>query len=77
MWQFLLARPEINVNLQNSHGQTALHTAARFNIAEAASDLLQRQDVIVNSISHLGCSPAMVAAKYASNETLQVWRNTL
>ena len=29
VYQYLLARTEIQVNLQNSHGQTALHTAAR------------------------------------------------
>ena len=72
VWKFLLSKSELEVNLQNSHGQTALHTAARFNIPDAASDLLQRPEVDTNIGSVLGSSPSMVAVKYASKETLQV-----
>ena len=72
VWRFLLERPELNINLQNEHGQTALHTAARFNIQEAAVDILRRPDVDTNLQSILGSSPVMVAAKYASKETLSV-----
>ena len=68
----MLSKTELEVNLQNSHGQTALHTAARFNIPDAASDLLQRPEVDTNIGSVLGSSPSMVAVKYASKETLQV-----
>ena len=63
---------EVNINLQNEHGQTALHTAARFDIPEAAVDILRRSDVDTNLRSALGSSPAMVATKYASKETLSV-----
>ncbi len=72
VWRFLLGRSELEINLQNEHGQTALHTAARFNIHEAAVDILRRPDVDTNLQSILGSSPAMVAAKYASKETLSV-----
>ena len=72
VWRFLLGRSELEINLQNEHGQTALHTAARFNIPEAAVDILRRSDVDTNLQSILGSSPAMVAAKYASKETLSV-----
>ena len=75
VWRFLLRRSDLEINLQNSHGQTALHTAARFNIPEAANDILQRSDVDLNLRSRLGSSPAMVAAKYSSNETLNVLIN--
>ena len=63
---------DLKINLQNEHGQTALHIAARFNIREAAVDLLRRSDVNTNLRSDLGSSPAMVATKYASKETLSV-----
>ena len=63
---------ELKINLQNEHGQTALHIAARFNIKEAATDILRRFDVFTNLRSDLGSSPAMVATKYASKETLSV-----
>ena len=63
---------EVNINLHNEHGQTALHTAARFDIPDAALDLLRRSDVDTNLWSDLGSSPAMVATKYASKETLSV-----
>ena len=75
VWRFLLRRSDLEINLQNSHGQTALHTAARFNIPEAAVDILQRSGVDLNLRSRLGSSPAMVAAKYASKETLNVLIN--
>lgn len=68
----MLGRSELEINLQNSHGQSALHTAARFNIREAAEDILRRSDVDTNLQSSLGSSPAMVAVKYASRETLSV-----
>ena len=72
VWRFLLGQSELKINLQNEHGQTALHTAARFDIPEAALDLLRRSDVDTNLRSDLGSSPAMVATKYASKETLSV-----
>lgn len=75
VWRFLLERSDLEINLQNSHGQSALHTAARFNIPEAAVDILQRSDVDFNLRSSLGSSAAMVAAKYASKETLNVLIN--
>ena len=75
VWKFLLTRPDIDVNLENSHGQTALHTAARFNVPEAAADILKREDVMINSRSVLGSSPVIVAVKYASADTLQVLVN--
>ena len=68
----MLGKSELEINLQNEHGQTALHTAARFNIPCAAVDILRRSDVDPNLQSSLGSSPAMVAAKYASKQTLSV-----
>ena len=67
-----MGKAEIDVNLVNSWGQTALHTAARFNIPEAIADLIKRTDVEVNQKSLLGSTAAMVAAKYVSVEALEV-----
>ena len=39
---------------------------------EAVVSLLAREEVDVNSQSSLGSCPALVAAKYASTEALQV-----
>lgn len=75
IWQYLLERPDINVNLKNQYGQTALHTAARFNVSDAVSDLLKSKKIDVNSKSNLGSTPAMVAAKYGSELSLKILLN--
>ena len=68
VWRYLLAQEDIQVNLANESGQSALHTACRFNILEAVSDLLGHPNILLNKKSDLGSSPIMVAAKYCSKE---------
>merc|ERR1719341_1666800 len=70
IWQTLLAHPDIQVNLQNPHGLSALHTACRFNIPGAVFDLLKAPGIKVNEKTKLGSSPVMVAAKYCRKEAL-------
>ena len=74
-WQFLLKKPELDVNIVDNFGETALHVAARFNIAEAVEDLIKRKDVDINKRSFLGITAAILAAKCVSAEAFQV--NTL
>jgi len=70
VWQALLAHREIQPNLQNQYGLSALHTAARFNIPGAVYDLLRHPTIKVNEKTQLGSSPVMVAAKYCRKEAL-------
>lgn len=70
IWQALLSHPDIQVNLQNQYGLSALHTACRFNIPGAVFDLLKAPGIKVNEKTKLGSSPVMVAAKYCRKEAL-------
>jgi len=72
VWQHLLEHPNIQVNLHNKFGLTALHTACRFNIPGAIFDLLRHRNIEVNLPSCQGSSPIMVAVKYCSKEALQI-----
>ena len=65
VWELLLNNKIINVNLTNKFGLAALHTAARFNIAAVIPALLKNPDIHVNDLTTQGCSPVMVAVKYA------------
>ena len=56
----------------DNFGETALHVAARFNIAEAVEDLIKRKDVDINKRSFLGITAAILAAKCVSAEAFQV-----
>merc|ERR1712189_127835 len=71
-WQFLLKKPELDVNIVDNFGETALHVASRFNIAEAVEDLIKRKDVDINKRSFLGITAAILAAKCVSAEAFQV-----
>ena len=66
VWKYLLSQETIKVNLANKYGQSALHTASRFNIPEAISDLLEHSDILLNERSELGSSPIMVGVKYCT-----------
>ena len=72
VWQYLLHHKDIQVNLPNQYGLSALHTACRFNIPGAIFDLLKHPAIEVNVKSQLGSSPAMVAVKYCRKEALDV-----
>jgi len=72
IWQQLLAHPNIQVNLVNQFGLTALHTACRFNVPGAVFDLLRHPAVSVNVKTTLGSSPISVAAKYCGREALEM-----
>lgn len=72
VWQYLLDHKDIQVNLPNQYGLSALHTACRFNILAAIFDLLKHPAIAVNEKSQLGTSPIMVAVKYCRKEALEV-----
>ena len=72
VWQYLLGHRNIQANLRNRHGLSALHTACRFNVPGAIFDLLKHQDIVVNEKSSQGSSPIMVAVKYCRREALEV-----
>jgi len=72
VWNYLLNHKDIQVNLPNQYGLSALHTACRFNIAGAIFDLLKHPAIEVNEKSQLGSSPIMVAVKYCRREALEV-----
>jgi len=72
VWQCLLDHKDIQVNLPNQYGLSALHTACRFNVPGAIFDLLKHPAIEVNEKSQLGSSPVMVAVKYCRKEALEV-----
>jgi len=72
VWQCLLDHKELNVNLPNQFGLSALHTACRFNVAAAIFDLLRQPGILCNERTVLGSSPLMVSVKYASREAVDV-----
>jgi len=72
VWQYLLHHKDIQVNLPNQYGLSALHTACRFNIPGAIFDLLKHPAIELNGKSQLGSSPLMVAVKYCRKEALDV-----
>jgi len=72
VWKYLLSLDAIKINIPNENGQTALHTACRFNIIEAVSDLMMHPSIMVNVQSDLGSTPLMVAVKYARIETIEL-----
>jgi len=72
VWQCLLDHKDIQVNLPNQYGLSALHTACRFNIPCAVFDLLKHPAIEVNGKSQLGSTPVMVAVKYCRKEALDV-----
>lgn len=72
IWDSLILHRSINVNLCNQYGLSALHTACRFNIGSAVSDLLRHPGIAVNDQTVLGSTPLMVAVKYASKQAVQI-----
>jgi len=72
IWDSLLLNRDISVNLGNRFGLTALHTAARFNVSSAVTDLLRHPAIRVNDRTVLGSSPLMVAVKYASKQATEI-----
>lgn len=75
VWNLLLKNTNIQVNITNQYGLSALHTACRFNIVSAVKDLLSHPDIQLNEKTMLGSSPLMVAAKYCNWEVLQMLLN--
>jgi len=71
VWQQLLAHRDIQVNMPNQFGLSALHTACRFNIPGAVFDLLKHPTILLNEKTSLGSSPVMVAVKYCGKEALE------
>lgn len=72
LWQYLLSHSNVQANLRNKHGLSALHTACRFNVPGAIFDLLKHNEILVNEKSSQGSSPIMVAVKYCRREALEV-----
>jgi len=72
IWDSLLLHRFIDVNLSNRYGCSALHTACRFNIGSAVSDLLRHPGIAVNERTMLGSTPIMVAVKYLSRQAVEI-----
>ena len=72
VWRYLLSLPGPALNNANPAGLAALHTAARFDVVEAAEDLLAVPAVLPNLLTALGSSPLAVAAKYCSTGVVRL-----
>jgi len=72
IWDSLLLHRYINVNLANRYGLSALHTACRFNVASAVTDILRHPGVSLNEKTILGSTPLMVAVKYGSKQVVEL-----
>ena len=70
VWQCLLDHKELNVNLPNQFGLSALHTACRFNVAAAIFDLLRQPGILCNERTVLGSSPLMVRDEPVSSPAI-------
>merc|ERR1712012_341145 len=49
VWEAIVSSPGVAISSANSHGMTALHTAARFGVPEAVTLLLRQPGILVNS----------------------------
>ena len=67
-----IVNPDLQVNLLNKFGLSALHTACRFNVPGAIFDLLKHRDIDTNLRSSHGSTAVMVAVKYCSKEALEI-----
>ena len=72
VWRYLVSLPGPALNTANPAGLAALHTAARFDVVEAAEDLLAVPAVLPNLLTALGSSPLAVAAKYCSTGVVRL-----
>jgi len=72
VWEAIVASPGLALSSANSHGLTALHTAARFGVPEAITLLLRQPGILVNSRTIQGSSPLLVGAKYGNVEVVRL-----
>ena len=72
VWRYLLSFPDLEVNLANHYGMTALHTAARFGNGPAVSSLLASPLIHPNLRTKTGANALMVAAKYLSRPAVEL-----
>ena len=66
IWTTLLDRPEIDPNLKDENGRSALHVACWYNKESATAKLLSLPDVVPNDKDVHGNTPIMMAAKYGT-----------
>ena len=67
----LLERTEIDVNIQNNEGKTALQICAKKDNAQCASLLLKRSDIMADIKDNNGWTPFITASYNMSKEVLQ------
>merc|ERR1719234_1578555 len=72
VWEAIVASHGVALSSANTHGLTALHTAARFGVAEAITLLLRQPGILVNSRTIQGSSPLLVGAKYGNVEAVKL-----
>ena len=66
IWTTLLDKPEIDPNLKDENGRSALHVACWFNKESATAKLLSLPNVMPNDKDVHGNTPIMMAAKYGT-----------
>jgi len=66
VWTTLLDRPEIDPNIKDENGRSALHVACWFNKESATAKLLSLPNVKPNDKDVHGNTPIMMAAKYGT-----------
>ena len=72
VWRYLLSFPDLDVNLVNPCGMSALHTAARYGNGTAVSSLLASPLIHPNLRTKTGANALMVAAKYLSRPAVEL-----
>ncbi|XP_023338839.1 POTE ankyrin domain family member H isoform X2 [Eurytemora carolleeae] len=75
IWTSLLENPEINPNLTDENGRTALHVANWFNKEAAAARLVSMPGVNLNLKDNYGNTPIMMGVKYGTSDVLVVMLN--
>lgn len=75
IWTTLLDRTEIDPNLKDENGRSALHVACWYNKEHATAKLLSMPNVIPNERDVHGNTPIMMAAKYGTKGGMVVLLN--
>merc|ERR1712013_208836 len=73
--QFFLRKDEIQVNLKDTNGRTALHKGARKDFQEIVKELLNHPAIDVNPVDNAGMTPVIEATKFGKLKSLKVLLN--
>jgi len=75
IWTTLLDKQDIDPNLKDENGRSALHVACWFNKESATAKLLSLPNVMLNDKDMHGNTPIMMAAKYGTKGGIIVLLN--